>query len=214
MNHIIDGVERAKLGCGRYAMAMRIRSLLGVVALAWTFSACGASTDVQFGGSSTSSGTSTSGSANVSTVGSGGASSTTTGGSNTGGAGGSNTGGAGGESSTGSAGGVAPAGAGGSTTGAGGVGPATGSGGQGPVYPPGTLGGVCDNQTICTKGSCCVAKECAGTCMIPCFGGPNSCPAGTGCAHGYCLFDCNNDDADCLQPGFTCQHGGNYCEGD
>jgi len=87
----------------------------------------------------------------------------------------------------------------------------TGGGGQPPVYPPGTLGGTCDNMTLCQAGKCCQVVDCAGTCMKPCFG-PNDCPMGTGCAHGYCLFVCMNNDADCKQPGFTCEHGGTLCE--
>jgi hypothetical protein len=33
------------------------------------------------------------------------------------------------------------------------------------------------------------------------------------CAHGYCLLQCDADDADCVSwPGFTCQHDGMACE--
>ncbi len=125
-----------------------------------------------------------------------------TGGSNTGGdgTGGSQVGGSatGGSGTAGSA--------TGGTTGTG------GSGGGTVSFPPGELGGPCLGGDVCNDGECCSAGQCADTCMVKCQNA-NQCPeAGMGCEHGYCLYPCNNNDDDCLQPGYTCQHGGLFCE--
>ena len=90
-----------------------------------------------------------------------------------------------------------------------------GVGGDALLFPPGELGGECLANKTCNAGECCTANECSNTCMDPCKGNrPLPCPVGMGCEHGYCLFECRSDD-DCLQPGFTCQHGGpTYCEND
>jgi hypothetical protein len=59
---------------------------------------------------------------------------------------------------------------------------------------------------------CCTANQCEDTCMIPC-GGIEDCPDGMGCVHSYCLFPCNDDDADCAEwAGYTCKHNGQWCE--
>jgi hypothetical protein len=72
------------------------------------------------------------------------------------------------------------------------------------------------NNGDCNTGKCRTADECFNTCMVPCDD-PSVCPVtGMGCEHGYCLFPCKDNDADCLQPGFTCQHGppAKWCEND
>ena len=50
--------------------------------------------------------------------------------------------------------------------------------------------------------------------MVPCTQ-VDECPDDEmGCAHGYCLFPCEEDE-DCeTWPGFTCQHDGTLCEND
>ncbi len=197
---------------------MRVLRCFAAVLGLWAVSACGSSGDIQFGepasGSSgtvdpvtttgVGSGVGGEGAAGVtSAVGVGGASVV----------GVTSAVGVGGASVVGVGGGSAVGVGGASTVSTGPMTATTGVGGQPPVYPPGTLGGTCDNMTLCQAGKCCQAPQCAGTCMKPCFG-PNDCPMGTGCAHGYCLFACMNNDADCKQPGFTCQHNDDLCEGD
>ncbi|MEX1368979.1 MAG: hypothetical protein AB1Z98_37985 [Nannocystaceae bacterium] len=51
--------------------------------------------------------------------------------------------------------------------------------------------------------------------MVPCST-EEDCPLPEmGCEHGYCLFPCDDDDADCAAwPGYTCQHQGLFCEAD
>ena len=62
---------------------------------------------------------------------------------------------------------------------------------------------------------CCTAEQCLDTCMVPCSG-PADCPElDMGCEHGYCLFPCDDNDADCSPwPGYQCQHSGSFCEND
>lgn len=80
-----------------------------------------------------------------------------------------------------------------------------------------TLGLSCVNTGDCLAGTvqeCCTAPQCRDTCMLPCMDAMD-CPDSMGCEHGYCLFACANDDAECaMWPGFTCQHGGQLCESD
>lgn len=51
--------------------------------------------------------------------------------------------------------------------------------------------------------------------MVPCSD-VGDCPQDNmGCEHGYCLFECNDDDNDCSAwPGYSCDHGGTLCEND
>jgi hypothetical protein len=62
---------------------------------------------------------------------------------------------------------------------------------------------------------CCDAAQCLDTCMVPCMD-VKDCPfEDMGCEHGHCLFPCDDNDEDCAEwPGYTCQHGGQYCEND
>jgi hypothetical protein len=79
-----------------------------------------------------------------------------------------------------------------------------------------TLGYDClGNSDNCNDGEqCCGANECAGACMIAC-GSVDDCPPTMGCEHGWCFFPCDNDDNDCAAwPGYSCQHGGMFCEAD
>lgn len=88
------------------------------------------------------------------------------------------------------------------------------------VLPPDpfAMGYDCENLDSCEAAypgaECCEAAQCEDTCMLRCDA-VEDCPVGMGCEHGYCLFPCFDDDADCADwPGFTCQHGGEYCEND
>lgn len=79
-----------------------------------------------------------------------------------------------------------------------------------------TLGYDClGNSNNCNPGEqCCAAMQCAGECMIPC-GSIADCPPTMGCEHGWCLFPCNDNNADCAAwPGYSCQHSGTLCEAD
>lgn len=80
---------------------------------------------------------------------------------------------------------------------------------------PGAIGTPCADSLECDAAAgleCCKAKQCKDTCMIPC-GSSDECPGDMGCQHGYCLFPCDDDDADCAAwPGYTCEHGGELCE--
>ncbi len=74
--------------------------------------------------------------------------------------------------------------------------------------------GADDDCSAVDDAACCVAAQCAGTCMVPCTT-VDDCPEpGMGCFHDYCLFPCS-EDLDC-EPwsGFTCQHMQQYCEND
>jgi hypothetical protein len=79
------------------------------------------------------------------------------------------------------------------------------------------LGFPCMEDAQCDASigaECCTVKQCEDTCMVPCDD-VSSCPEeGMGCEHGYCLFPCDNDDADCeAWPGYACKHGGGaLCE--
>ena len=80
------------------------------------------------------------------------------------------------------------------------------------------VGFAFDDNSECNVSlgqECCTADECVNTCMVPCIQA-SECPIeGMGCAHGYCLFPCADNDADCDEwPGYTCQHGGVLCEND
>jgi hypothetical protein len=90
--------------------------------------------------------------------------------------------------------------------------PATGGSGGAPTFDPGEVGGPCLANDMCNAGECCTADQCIDSCMTPC-GDASECPqSGMGCAHGYCFYPCNDDDDDCMQPDYTCQHGGRFCE--
>jgi hypothetical protein len=78
------------------------------------------------------------------------------------------------------------------------------------------LGMPCENDDSCDVGAgqeCCTDSNCIDTCMVPCES-IDQCPFDNmGCEHGYCLFECDNNDADCVDwPGYTCEHGGTLCE--
>ena len=97
----------------------------------------------------------------------------------------------------------------------------TGESGEAPNTDDGTggmgLGLPCSlgDCSAVPGAECCQAAQCLETCMVPCMA-VEDCPlAEMGCEHGYCLFPCSDDDADCAQwPGYTCQHMGMYCESD
>lgn len=84
---------------------------------------------------------------------------------------------------------------------------------------PSDLGQPCGEGRECGElyigAECCDAVQCADRCMVPCAS-VGECPFdGMGCEHGYCLFPCADNDADCAPwPGATCQHGGLFCEVD
>ena len=74
------------------------------------------------------------------------------------------------------------------------------------------------DDSLCTGTvgeECCDAAQCDETCARPC-NNQGDCPESfLGCEHGYCLFRCDDDDADCAAfPGYTCQHSGTLCEND
>jgi hypothetical protein len=114
--------------------------------------------------------------------------------------------------------GVASATDSGTTGGMADTGTTDGGGSTGTTGAMVTLGFACMMDSDCNElagEECCDAAQCLDTCMVPC-NMPNECPVeGMGCEHGYCLFPCNDNDADCaMWPGYTCQHQGNYCEKD
>ncbi len=84
---------------------------------------------------------------------------------------------------------------------------------------PSDLGQACAAVDGCGElgvgAQCCESAQCLGTCMVPCTS-EDDCPfAGMGCEHDYCLFPCDANDDDCADwSGFTCQHGGRFCEND
>ena len=84
---------------------------------------------------------------------------------------------------------------------------------------PSDFGQACTANDECAPlgptVECCAAAQCLGTCMVPCRS-VEECPFDEmACEHGYCLFPCEANDADCADwPGFTCQHGGTLCESD
>lgn len=94
-----------------------------------------------------------------------------------------------------------------------------GSGETGSGPNPIDLGQSCAKGDGCTElgpnAECCEADQCLDTCMVPCRS-VDECPfEGMGCEHGYCLFPCDANDDDCADwPGFSCEHGGEYCEND
>ncbi len=106
----------------------------------------------------------------------------------------------------GTTGGAGTAGDGGTPTG---TGAGSSSGGSGVA-----VGLSCADDMECdpaTEATCCVVNQCEGRCFVPCSGG-GDCDAEMTCAHGHCLFRCDND-MDCAQwPGLTCKHGGTLCE--
>lgn len=83
---------------------------------------------------------------------------------------------------------------------------------------PGTvdLGFPCTEDSECdpaTGATCCTANQCSGYCFVPCDGDGDCDDDAVSCAHNYCLFECDDEDEDCAPwPGFSCQHGGQFCE--
>lgn len=108
---------------------------------------------------------------------------------------------------------------GGSSTGWGSSSSSDGLADTGLGLEPSALGQACAESDGCSElGAgleCCESKQCLGTCMVPCES-VDDCPfAGMGCEHNYCLFPCEDNDDECSDwPGFTCQHGGTFCEND
>ena len=115
--------------------------------------------------------------------------------------------GTGGESGTGSTGGTSGSSSGSSSS-------SSSTGDEGDAL----LGMACMGDGDCDMEAgqvCCDAAQCLDTCMVPCMD-VKDCPfEDMGCEHGHCLFPCDDNDEDCAEwPGYTCQHGGQYCEND
>ena len=90
----------------------------------------------------------------------------------------------------------------------------TGAGSSESTGPAPTLGQPCESVPVCDQGEmCCRSPQCFDTCLVFCGIDQTVCPEGFLCAHGYCLLECEANDADCVTwPGFTCEHGGTACE--
>lgn len=90
----------------------------------------------------------------------------------------------------------------------------TGAGSSESTGPAPTLGQPCATVPACDQGEmCCRSPQCFDTCLVFCGIDQTVCDEGFLCAHGYCLLECQANDADCVSwPGFTCEHAGTACE--
>jgi hypothetical protein len=77
-------------------------------------------------------------------------------------------------------------------------------------YPCGTDDSVC---TELPGEECCTDSHCQGSCFRPCTSNSDCPESYLGCEHNYCLIRCTGNASACNPyPGFTCQHGGDFCE--